>query len=138
MLDIRPIENESDWEYWRNHDPHIPTGEMHRIVEHQRVFILRANETPIGILRYNLFWDQHPFLNLIWLEPDKRRRGYGRQVMAFWEDSMHRLGFGLVLLSTQANEEAQHFYRRLGYRDCGGFILDGSDDCLEILFMKRL
>ena len=27
--------------------------------------------------------------------------------------------YGLVLTSTQEDEEAQHFYRAMGYRDCG-------------------
>ncbi len=30
----------------------------------------------------------------------------------------------MLLTSTRVDEDAQHFYRRLGYRDCGGLIVD--------------
>ena len=30
----------------------------------------------------------------------------------------------MVMTSTQVDEEAQHFYRKLGYKDAGGFVVD--------------
>ena len=44
--------------------------------------------------------------------------------MAHWERDMKAQGYGMLLTSTQVDEEAQHFYRKLGYRDCGGFVID--------------
>jgi hypothetical protein len=40
------------------------------------------------------------------------------------------------MTSTLANEGAQHFYRKLGYRDSGCLILE--DEPLEILLTKNL
>ena len=40
------------------------------------------------------------------------------------ETEMKNQGFGLVMTSTQVDESAQHFYRKLGYKDCGGFVID--------------
>ncbi len=37
---------------------------------------------------------------------------------------MEDQGYGMLLTSTQADETAQHFYRKLGYKDCGGLIID--------------
>ena len=37
---------------------------------------------------------------------------------------MKSKGNDMVLTSTQVDEEAQHFYRKLGYKDCGGIIID--------------
>jgi len=45
-------------------------------------------------------------------------------------------GYSVVLTSTQSNESAQHFYRRLGYRDAGGLLL--PEEPLEILFVKYI
>ena len=39
--------------------------------------------------------------------------------MEFWENEMKRKGYDLLLTSTQVNEEAQHFYRKLGFRAVG-------------------
>ncbi|MEZ3421217.1 MAG: GNAT family N-acetyltransferase, partial [Eubacterium sp.] len=41
-----------------------------------------------------------------------------------------------VMTSSQANETAQHFYRKLGYRDAGGFFPFCKD--FEILFTKEI
>ena len=44
--------------------------------------------------------------------------------MEYWEGDMKSKGYDMVLTSTQVDEEAQHFYRKLGYKDCGGIIID--------------
>ena len=40
------------------------------------------------------------------------------------------------MTSTQANETSQHFYRKLGYRDMGGFTPFGEE--YEIIMGKQL
>lgn len=54
--------------------------------------------------------------------------------MRFWEEDMRRRGYKMVMISTQADEEAQHFYRKLGYIDCGALVLDGQP---TELFIKK-
>lgn len=75
-------------------------------------------------------------MNLLFLLEDRRGRGYGGQLTAFWETEMKLLGYERVLTSTQADERAQRFYRRQGYTDCGALLLPGEP--LEILFRKEL
>ena len=60
--------------------------------------------------------------------------------MAYWEKTMKSMGFGLVMTSTQSDENAQHFYRTLGYRDCGALALPfpGYEQPLEIIMAKQL
>lgn len=55
---------------------------------------------------------------------------------SFWENEMVRLGYDKVMTSSQANESAQHFYRKLGYQDAGSFFPFCND--LEIIFTKEL
>jgi hypothetical protein len=50
---------------------------------------------------------------------------------------MLSLGYHEVLTSTQVNETAQHFYRKLGYIDVGGFLLP-SEPNEELLLHKTL
>ena len=89
-------------------------------------FVICENGVPVGLLHYCPLWDNLPFLNLIVLLPEHRRRGIGRRAMALWEEEMSRLGYRMALTSTQADEDAQFFYRRLHYRDCGVLVLN---DC---------
>ena len=44
--------------------------------------------------------------------------------MEHWEKDMKKQGYGMLFTSTQVDETAQHFYRKLGYKDCGGFVID--------------
>ncbi len=128
--------NENDWEALSRYDRHIAPEELRTSIRLQRVILLEDGEGFAGWLRYNLFWDNTPFMNLLFLLEDRRGRGYGGQLTAFWETEMKLLGYEQVLTSTLANERAQHFYRRRGYTDCGALLLPGEP--LEILFRKEL
>ena len=95
---------------------------------------------PVGLLRYNLFWDNAPFCTMLFIEQSHQRKGYGKMLMTHWEMDMKAQGFGMLLTSTQVNEEAQHFYRKLGYKDCGGFVIDvpGYEQPMEMFMIKGI
>lgn len=44
------------------------------------------------------------------------------------------------MTSTQVDETAQHFYRKLGYRDAGGLLLDvpGYEQPMELFLIKAI
>ena len=46
----------------------------------------------------------------------------------------------MLLTLTQADENVQHFYRKLGYKDCGGFVIDifGYAQPMELFFIKSI
>ena len=52
---------------------------------------------------------------------------------------MRAAGCGMVMTSTQVDESAQHFYRKLGYRDAGGFVVDipGCEQPMELIMVKE-
>jgi len=125
MLEIR-YALESDKLFWYTLDRHLNEDEFERKVRDKRGYVISAAGEPIGIMRYNLIWDNTPFLTLIEIEESHHGKGYGRQAMLFWEDEMRKLGYKMGMTSTQVNEQAQHFYRKLGYIDRGGIFLDNT------------
>ena len=60
--------------------------------------------------------------------------------MEYQEADMKEQGYGMVLTSTQVDENAQHFYRKLGYKDCGGFVIDvpGFEQPMEMFMIKAI
>ena len=53
---------------------------------------------------------------------------------------MRAAGHGMAMTSTQADETAQNFYRRLGWRDAGGFVVDvpGYEQPFELILTKDI
>lgn len=139
MAEIRYAEA-PDESFWFSLDKHLAAGEWSEKLCRRECYILTENGTPAGLLRYNLFWDSIPFCNLLYIDEPQRGKGFGRLLMERWEKDMKRLGYGIAMTSTQSDESAQHFYRRLGYTDCGGFIIPvtGYEQPLEIIFAKSL
>lgn len=116
-------------------DQNCPT--LPEKVSRHEVLVARLDAIAVGWLRFGYFWDTIPFMHLLFLLEPYRGQGIGRQLVTFWEDEMKRLGHQQVLTSTQANQRAQHFYRKLGYADVGGFTLPGQPG-LELLLHKSL
>ncbi len=134
-LQIRFVQN-SDRKFWFSLDKHLSECEFERKVRDRQGYVLSVEGLPVGILRYNLFWDNTPFCTLLYIDEKYQRRCYGKAMMCFWEDEMISLGYDYLLVSTQSDENAQHFYRALGYGDCGCLL--APDQPMEIFLGKRL
>ena len=46
----------------------------------------------------------------------------------------------MVMVSTRVDESAQHFYRKLGYKECGGFTMEipGYEQPMEMIMTKKV
>lgn len=132
--------SEADRDFWLSLDRHLPEGAFERKLASRQAFVLEEAGEGLAILRYSLFWETIPFCDLLYVAEDERLLGRGRALTEYWEREMKRLGFGLVMTSTQSDEEGQHFWRRLGYRDCGSFILPfpGWEQPPELILAKPL
>ena len=77
---------------------------------------------------------------MLFIDDAHRKKGYGTIMMEHWEKEMKTEGYGMLMTSTQVDEDAQHFYRKLGYRDCGGFVVDvpGYEQPMEMIMIKSL
>lgn len=128
--------NKGDIDFISKYDEHISKDELVNIVEHNRVILMFVDDKFVGWLRYSLFWDNTPFMNMLYFLDNERGKGYGKKLVTFWETEMKKLNYKFVLTSTQSNEEAQFFYRKLNYKDNGSLLL--PDEPLEIIFYKEL
>lgn len=117
-------------------DRHVASETLAELVATGRVMLVEVDGDVVGFLRWGLFWDQIPFVNLLWVLPERRRRGVGTALVEAWEKSQLAAGHDLVLTSTMSNEESQHFYRRLGYVDTGALLL--PDEPAELILRKPL
>ena len=136
---IRYVEAQ-DKAAWYALDHGLPEAGFEEKVRNRQGYVCVLDGKVIGILRFNLFWDNIPFCTMLLIDDAYRGNGYGRQLMERWEQDMRSAGCGMVMTSTQVNEEAQHFYRRLGYKDSGGFVVDvpGYEQPMEMIMIKAI
>ena len=139
MFKIKYV-SEEDKAFWFSLDGHLSESEFILKIRDKRGYIISNDDLPVGIMRYNLFWDNTPFLTLLYIQKTYQGKGFGKQAMLFWENEMRGLGYKMVMTSTQVDEEAQYFYRKLGYKDRGGLFLDGTpfEQPQEIFMIKVL
>ena len=139
MLKIRNVKIE-DKEFWYSLDKHLPENEFNNKIRNKQGYVLLKDHKAIGLLRYNLFWDNTPFCTMLFVDVNYQGKGYGRKMMEYWESEMKEQGYGMLLTSTQVNETSQNFYRKLGYKDCGGFIIDipQYEQPMEMFMIKAI
>jgi GNAT superfamily N-acetyltransferase len=119
-------------------DP-VDPAEVASVVDRGRVLVARRPDAAgerLGFLRWGLFWDHVPMMNLLFVAPEARGGGVGTALVAEWERQCAGAGHDVVLTSTQADESAQHFYRALGYEDAGALIYPGQAS--ELFFTKTV
>ena len=117
-------------------DRHISRQELEHSVRRGRVYVAQEQGELAGWLRYGLFWDNTPFMNLLFVLEGRRGKGLGGSLVRHWETRMRQAGYGTAMASTQSNEYAQHFYNKLGYAAVGGFLPPGEP--YELILAKRL
>lgn len=125
-----------DFELLRGCDKHIGKAELKNCITEKGILLMFENDIFIGWLRFNLFWDSIPFINMLYFTEAYRNKGYGRTLVEFWENEMLKNQYKMAMTSTRADEQAQFFYRKLGYRDCGSLLL--PNEPLEIILIKKL
>lgn len=128
--------NDADKDFWFSLDKHLSVAQFEKKVRDRQGYILSVDDTPIAILRYNLFWDNTPFCTMLYVSQSYQNQGYGTALMYYWENEMQSLGYDLLLVSTRADEMSQYFYRKIDYIDCGA--LDIANEATELILYKRI
>jgi ribosomal protein S18 acetylase RimI-like enzyme len=129
--------SEIDFQFILNNDSHISKDLIKTKLREKEILIARDQDNKIiGWLRYSYFWDNTPFMNMLYLDESYRGMGIGKELVGFWETEMKTKGYEMLMTSTLSSEDAQHFYRKLGYKDAGSLFLDNEP--LEIIFTKSI
>ena len=137
-MNIKPVDAR-DMAFWMSIDTHVSEEGFHGRVYTKAGYVLWENETRVGLMWHCVLWDNLPFLNLLFILPAYRGKGYGAGAMAQWEQEMKKRSFKTLLISTQVDEQAQFFYRKLGYVDCGGLVFQGTPNSQPMeMFMRKV
>lgn len=128
--------SKNDLNWLAEKDTPIDKKAMKKKIMDQQILICKSKNEILGWLRYSLFWDEIPFINLLFVLKEHRNHQIGKKLVQFWELAMKKDNHKMVLTSAQADESAQHFFRKLQYVDAGSLLF--PDEPLEIIFLKAI
>ena len=105
-------------------------------IRRKEIIVCLDNSNVTGMLRFNWFWDMFPFINLLWVVEDSRKKNIGSKLVDFLIHFTKGKNNDAIFTSTQANEGAQHFWRKIGFTDSGGFTF--KKEPFELIMIKHL
>lgn len=126
---------DTEYNYLLKMDIHISSDMLRNKIINREIILAYEDDIVVEYLRFNYFWDEIPFINMIYIESEYRNKKIGTNLVKFWEKEMIKEKYNKVMTSSLSNENAQHFYRNLGYKDVGSLLLE---EALEIIFIKKL
>jgi ribosomal protein S18 acetylase RimI-like enzyme len=94
-----------------------------------RVWLLSEVDLPVGYIVLTIgfsfeFRGHDAFIDELYIDSNFRRRGYGKQAVAFLEEKARELGVNAVHLEVdQGNDPAFELYRQSGYHDHDRFLM---------------
>ena len=128
--------SENDMELILMNDKWISREIALRKIQDGQIYVAFDKDVFVGWLRYGLFWDNSPFLNMLYLLEPYRGKGMGKALIEYWEREMKQKGYQLIFTSSAQTEYAQHFYIKIGDHAIGSFQL--QNEPLEIIFAKEI
>jgi ribosomal protein S18 acetylase RimI-like enzyme len=94
-----------------------------------RTWLLCEENKPVGYIVLTIgfsfeFHGHDAFIDELYVDTAYRRRGFGRQAVAFAEEKAREMGVNAVHLEVdRGNEPALELYRRAGYEDHARFLM---------------
>lgn len=136
-VEMRWAEGADDLLFLEQMEHELKRDRLAQKMAFREILLLVIDKQPVGWLRFGFFCDTIPIMNMLMLLEPYRKKGLGRGLVEFWEKAMAAQGYTQVMTSTQVDEQAQFFYRCLGYRDCGSLIVPGQIPA-ELILCKSI
>jgi hypothetical protein len=61
-----------DLDYLAREDQHVQRGVIEQKIERREIVVLHHDGRRTGALRYGYFWEEIPFMNLLWVREELR------------------------------------------------------------------
>lgn len=130
---------QSDITWLQKNDAYISDKWIKRCVRHNEYIVAVVNKEIRGFLRFSMFWGKIPYMDLIWVNPDYRQSGIGRELFAFWEKEMKKDGKVTLMTSSMLEEsEPQKWHKKQGFRKCGKLTFGNQQPSPEVFFVKNV
>ena len=108
-------------------------------ISNKEVVVVVIDQQIVGLIRYALLWTTVPFMGLIEIKEDYRKKGYSALLLEFLKEHLRRQGFIALLSSSQTNESTpQAWHSHMGFKSNGIIENIADDDIGEIVYRLML
>lgn len=135
-INVREAE-EGDFDKLSANDDHVSARVLIDQIKERHILTAYADGAFAGWLRYSIFHEDIPFMNSLHIIEEYRGMKAGTSLVNELEHTMKKRGYNNIMVSAVKNSDAQHFFRKLGYKELGGYTPIGQKD-YEIIFGKKL
>ena len=120
-------------------DQYLPTENVRRKIEWREIIVAELNGSLAGYLRLEYLWSRIPYIALIRVLPEHRRRGIGKALLTFIEGFLRGEGHTALYSSSQVDEaEPQAWHRHVGFEERGIIAGINEGGIGEVFFSKQL
>ena len=105
-------------------------------IKNKEILLCLENNKIIGLLRFGWLWDMFPFINHLWVVEELRKNGIGKKLVDYLEQITKEKNSNAIFTSTQSDEDGQHFWRKIGFEDSGGFTF--KKEPFELIMIKYI
>lgn len=135
MLTIRFAKPE-DYDLILQIDSSITMEKWNKWTDNKQVAITFLDGEFAGWLQYSLFIEKIPFVNRLYILEKYQHQYLGTGLMKFWEFEMVEQGYSQLMLSTESDNTALNFYKKLGFEEIGSF--DYFAEHKELILGKKI
>ena len=137
MVSFR-IASLDDYEQCRPHDfSTIPNELIKLSIQNKWVYVVEDGSSIIGYARLEYIWLTIPYIGLITLNEEYRRKGIGRALIERIAEDLANLGHRAMFTSTE-DEGTPEFYQKCGFRRCGVISEINETGNDEVYFIRYL
>lgn len=128
---------ESDIQDIHSFDNEFLSKRLAECIKEHRIFVLRSKGKVVGVMRYNLFLESIPCLDMLTLDSAYIEKGYIQKMLDYWEFRMRELGYGYVMATMFTDRVENYSSETFAYQKMGAFSLPLMDYNVEV-FTKIL
>jgi GNAT superfamily N-acetyltransferase len=130
----------ADFDACRRFDfEHADDDEIRFKIGRGELLLAEVGGEAVGYAKLDWIGSWLPFLGLIFVTKEHRKKGVGRALLTFLEERLRERGKDRLASSSEILEpEPQAWHRRMGFRDAGILLGVNDDDSGEVFFLKAL
>jgi GNAT superfamily N-acetyltransferase len=128
-----------DLEWCVQEDSEIDEAIIEKKIEEREIVVAEVDGELVGHLRLEYLWSQVPYIGLIRVLPEYRKKGIGRTLLHFLEEFLRSKGHSVLFSSSQADEpRPQAWHRNMRFEECGFIAGINEGEVGEVFFQKAL